>query len=504
MTPSQRIIVNTTAQYTRTLINVCLSLYSTRLILSALGDNDYGIYMVISGVVAMLSFLTNALQTTTQRFLSFQMGRDKKELARSIFGNSLLLHSGLACGIMIICGVLAPLFIQSILVIDVNRISAAYYVYISATLTIGCAILTAPFRALFIAREEIVYMSIVDIMDGLLKVLIAWLLTYFILGDALEVYGWLMFGIALFNLLAFAIYAFIRFEECYCPSIKDWDSELLKQMGPFAGWTIYSTGCVVARAQLLAIIINRFLGTIANTAYGIAQQVSASILFISQSILNAMSPQIVKAEGANNRSHMLALSTQSCKYSLFLQALVTIPLISEMPAILEIWLGHVPTYSIIFCRGIAIAAICDQLSLGLGIANNAIGDIKKYTLVIFTLKVCTIPAVLICLLLGCDSQVVMICYVIFELLSSFVRIPLLHYAAGLDIKLFLRQAIIPNILPISLMIIACVLAHPANGLWHLLFTIGVSMGVGLISGYICILSKQEKTMIHQYVKRRIK
>lgn len=106
MTPSQRIIVNTAAQYTRTIINVCLSLYSTRLVLAALGQTDYGIYSVVAGVVAMLAFMTNALVTTTQRYLSFNHGKGDKEKVYKVFGNSVLLHLLISLGLLVVLGVI--------------------------------------------------------------------------------------------------------------------------------------------------------------------------------------------------------------------------------------------------------------------------------------------------------------------------------------------------------------------------------------------------------------
>ena len=75
MQASSRIVVNTLAQYIRTIINLVLSLYSSRLVLNILGVEDYGVYALVAGVVSMLSFVTNSLVGSTQRFLSVCQGQ---------------------------------------------------------------------------------------------------------------------------------------------------------------------------------------------------------------------------------------------------------------------------------------------------------------------------------------------------------------------------------------------------------------------------------------------
>ena len=207
MNSSQRIVVNTIAQYTRTIINVGLSLYSTRLILAALGQTDFGIYSVVAGVVTMLSFMTNALVTTTQRYLSFYHGKGDMSLVSRIFGNSLLLHVLIGTGVFVILGAIAYPIIYGLLQIDDGRECAAMFVYMSATIMLMLTFITAPFRALFIARENIVYISTIDVLDGVLKLLIAVFLAYVISYDKLITYSILLIGISLFNLLAFAVYA---------------------------------------------------------------------------------------------------------------------------------------------------------------------------------------------------------------------------------------------------------------------------------------------------------
>jgi O-antigen/teichoic acid export membrane protein len=503
MTSSQRIIVNTLAQYTRTIINVCLSLYSTRLILSALGQSDYGIYSLVAGVIAMLSFVTNALVITTQRFLSVYHGKNDPQKIRQIFGNSMLLHIALA---ILMAGVLCSIgswVTHDFLNISPERQSAAWFVYNTAVVLLVLSFITAPIRALFIARENIVYISIVDVIDGVLKLLIAIALSH-IAYDRLISYSGLMSGIALFNLLAFSIYAAIKFPEFHLPRLRELDKSYIGELGHFAGWTTYSMGCIIARNQGIAVVLNLFYGTVVNSAYGIAQQVLGAVQFISTSILNAMNPQIMKAEGAGDRQKMTRLCEYESKYSFLLLSLVAIPLIAEMDTILHVWLGNVPADAVMFCKFVLVASLCDQISVGLTSANQAIGKIRTYNLVFYTLKLMVIVLAWICLHQGLALVSVMWCYVVIELLTSLLRLPLMKWIAGIEMLPFIKHVFRRIAIPSIAMSVTCyAITSQLHIPYRVLITIVGSIIIGLISIYATSLNKEEKEYICQLSHRLI-
>lgn len=503
MTSSQRILVNTAAQYTRTIINVCLSLYSTRLILAALGQTDFGIYNVVAGVVAMLAFMTNALVSTTQRYLSFNHGKGNKEEVYQVFGNSMLLHIVIGVGTLIILGALTHPVVYSILKIEAGREMAAIWVYLSAVLMLMLTFLTAPFRALFIARENIVYISVIDVLDGIMRLLIAIFLTY-IAYDKLITYALLLIGISVFNLVAFGAYALVHFEECHIPRWKEWNNKFIKDLSGFAGWTIYSTGCIIARTQGIAIILNRFFGSIINASYGIAQQVTGAVHFIAQSVLNAMNPQIIKAEGAGDRKRMLMLAEVSSKYATLLMAIVVIPLVFEMPTVLAFWLKEVPENAVMFCRMVLIASVCDQLTIGLGTANQAIGQIRNYSLVVNTIKVLTLPAAWVCLYIGLDVASVMWCYLGVEILCALTRLPFLNITAGLHIGHFIQNVFLRLLFPIVAMTATCyAMIRWIDLPYRFILTMIISSFVGIIAIWFTALQSNEKEILKNSILNKL-
>lgn len=490
------------AQYTRTIINVCLSLYSTRLILSALGQSDYGIYSVVAGVIAMMSFITNALVVTTQRFLSIYHGKNDPQKIRQIFGNSMLLHILIASilGVVLFC--LGSWITHDFLNIVAERQQAAWYVYNAAVVMLMLTFITAPIRALFIARENIVYISIVDVVDGILKLLIAIGLSH-IAYDHLVSYSVLMAGITLVNLLAFSIYASAKFPEFHLPRLRDWDKQFIKELSHFAGWTTYSMGCIIGRNQGIAVVLNIFYGTIVNSAYGIAQQVLGAVQFISTSILNAMNPQIMKAEGSGDRSRMVRLCEYESKYAFLLLSLVAIPLIAEMDTVLHFWLGEVPEHAVMFCRCILAASLCDQISVGLTTANQAVGKIRTYNLIFYTFKLLVVILAWGCIKAGLPLISVMWCYIGVELFTSLLRLPLMKRIAHIAILPFCKNVFMRIIIPATTMSIVCYISvRYVNLSWRIILTTLLSVATGLLSIWITSLRKEEKQHITQLIKKK--
>ena len=129
MTTSERIFKNTVFLYVKMGITVFISLYTTRLILNALGASDFGIFGVVGGVITMLGFLNGAMADATQRFMSYSQGQGNKERQRYIFNNSLVLHWGIAIIVGLLLELAALLFFNGILNIEPSRIEAAKWIY---------------------------------------------------------------------------------------------------------------------------------------------------------------------------------------------------------------------------------------------------------------------------------------------------------------------------------------------------------------------------------------
>lgn len=494
---SNRILLNTGAQYARSVINIFVSLYSARLILNALGVNDYGIYSLIAGVVSLLSFLSASLVITTQRFISFHQGKGNAEKLRIIFSNSLYIHFGLSIIVILLLEALSPFLFGGFLNISPDRLGAAKIVYQCVVGMVTISLLSSPFKALLISHENIVYTSITEIFSCFIKLGIAIWLTYFG-NEKLILYASLLMIISIFEALSYIIYDFIHYPECSIPKRKHIDKTVIRSMFGFAGWTLWSQGCIIGRVQGVSIVVNKFFGTVINAAYGIGMQVNGAISFISASISNAFSPQIVKAAGCDDRQHMFHLATLSCKYSFLLSAAVVVPLFVFCPLVLHLWLGVVPEYATLFCRIILLSTLVDLSTMGLGTANQALGNIRNYSIYLNSLKLLTIPIIICGLLLKIDLKYVMWTYPLLELTVAMIRLPFLKASIGLDVTRFVKSALIPISIPT---LVICVMYHYESFIVDNFFKLVISVIITTLCYlsviYLFSMSKAERDKIRK-------
>lgn len=501
METHKRVFFNTLAQYIKAIINTCLSLYTVRLVLSALGQSDYGIYSLVAGTIAMLGFIINALVITTQRHLSYSQGAGDIRLQRKYFSNSLLLH--------IIAGVSVALFLllfQDYLCsvffnIPANRRDAASIVYVVMLTIMTQSFLSAPFKAALIAHENIIYISVIEVLDGVLKLLLAITLLQ-LQTDKLVVYTVILLFIYLFELLSYAIYSLKRYEECtLCKIITDFDKKIIYEIVGFAKWTTYGMGVVVTRTQGLSILLNKFFGTLTNASYGIALQLYGAVSFVSSSVINAMNPILMKSEGASDRQRMLRLAEKECTYVESMMAVLFIPLIVELEALLEIWLKEVPAHSAFLCRCLLACFLIDQCTYGLNSANQAIGNIKRYTLIMYTPKLAYLPLAYMFLKNGMGIESIMYLFIGLELFVALLRIPILHYSAKLNIGQFLKN-VFGRVGP--LIVFMCIITQTLHMLdypFAFLSNMALSFILGGIFTWLCVLEVDERTHIRNILKK---
>lgn len=503
MQPYTRIVVNTFAQYVRTIINLILTLYSSRLVLSTLGVDDYGIYSLVAGVVSMLSFLTNSLVGSTQRFLSVSQGKGDLNNLKVVFGNSLLLHVIVGAVITLILESLTPFIFDGFLNIPSNRIQVAKVLYQQVIWMVYISFIASPFKALLVSRENIVYVSIIDVLDGFLKVALVLLLPY-VNSDKLMAYGWILFAIQGFNLFAYIVYPAFKYEECVIPRIKTFNWEFIKKLSGYTGWVAYSSAVISCRNQGLAIVLNRVMGPMINAAYGIGTQISGMLSFVSSSFNNAIAPQLMASEGKGNRDRMWVLAQKNSKFSFLLLSMIGVPAIFEMRSLLEIWLGDVPQYTIYFGSTFLLMQIVDQLSGGLALANRAIGNIGKYTLFTYTPKLFVIP--LAWLSLKFEMSLLLVCGIMFffEILSMLLRILLLRHNEGFSGKRYFVDVILRSLIPFIITSIVCYgFIITCSFDFRFIATFVISILVFGFSAYSFALTEDEKDLIHKFLGRII-
>ncbi len=499
MEKSNRIAINTLSQYLRTGICMVLSLYSTRIILRVLGESDFGIYSLIGSIVLMLGFITTSLSTSTQRFLSYSWGKNDFNETKIIFGNAMSMHVGICVAIALVMLLIEQPLVHGYLKIEESRLGAADFVYYMVVLILAMTFITAPIKALFIARENIVFSSCVDVLDGCVKLGGAIGLSWVTI-DTLKAYAMLMASISVLSFVIYTVYGLSHYEECHIPRVSELSKTHLKKLSGFAVWNVYAVGSTIVRTQGVAVILNRFLGTLINAAYGIALQVTGAVNSIAGSIINAINPQLMKAEGRGDRAEMLKLTTLESKYSYLILSTLLIPMIVELPSVLTCWLQDYPDHSVQFCALIMASVIFDQTTVGLTSANQAIGNIRNYSLLISTIRLLILPGAWLCLYLGMPVYSVMVVYLCFEVLCGIVRIPFLKCTAGLDVVNYCKNVYVKTAPAVGGNVLVSVLLsrmfeHP----WRFVATEIVGCLSSIVLIYLFSLSAEEK----QWIKSRI-
>lgn len=502
MRASTRVAVNTSVQYARTIISVIITLYTSRVVLANLGIEDYGIYSLIGGVVALLAFIQNNLSRTIQRYLSYYQGKGDNLMVIKIFNNSVTTQFIIA---VLLCGILAlstNFVFTYIINIAQDKLDSAKFVY---WLMLGCLflnLLSTPYLAALIARENIIYSSVVQILDAILKVPVAISLIW-ISDNKLEWYSFMSFCIIVLNFLCYFFYCKFKYDECCHFSLNTFDKRLFKDMFSFMGWNVYGTGCIIGRTQGTAILLNNFYGTAINAAFGISGQVAGQINFLASSLTTAMNPQIIKAEGAGNRKRMFRLCEMSCKFSFLLMSMISIPAIIYMPTILNLWLKDVPEYTSMFCIAFIVANQIDLMAMNLNTANQAIGNVKVYNICVQTIKILTLPTILLVLIIGMQPLYSMIVYVVFEAICAIARIIFLHITVNLSIQNYLHNVLMQIVPPIAINVIICyILSGYLNG-WLFLVTCFVSVIVTCLSTYLLGLKYDEKEIIKNLINKML-
>jgi O-antigen/teichoic acid export membrane protein len=377
MQAAHRVAKNTGILYARMAITVFISLYATRLVLSALGVADFGLFNVVGGVIAMLGFLNSSMAGATQRFMSFAQGAGDLEKVKRIFNMSTILHAGIAVLMVLVLEIAGYFFFNGILNIAPNRMEVAKIIYHFMVASTFFTVLSVPYEAVITSHENMMFYAILGVLESVLKLAIALYLAHSAY-DHLVAYGFLMAALSIFLLVLRRIYCHHNYAECVLDFRKYYEKSLLKEITNFAGWSLLGSASSMIANYGTTIVINIFFGTVVNAAQGIAQQVSGQLNVLANTLIRALNPMIDKSEGAGDRILMLKATMMGSKVSFFLLMILYIPFFVELPFIFELWLKNVPDYAVIFCRLLLIKSLIEQLFIPLVSAIAAQGNIKGY------------------------------------------------------------------------------------------------------------------------------
>lgn len=374
---NKTIAKNTLLLYVRMIVTMVVALYTSRVILQILGENDFGIYQVVGGVVSMLSFLNIALSTGSSRFLTFEMGTNNFEKLKQTFSTTLTIHILLAILILIIAETVGLWLVYHKLVIPPEKLNAALWVYHLSILTVMISITQVPYSAAIIAHEKMDIYAYASLVEVSAKLGIVYLLQISTM-DKLQLYAILICIIQISFALFYRFYCISKFKETHYKFV--FDKEILKSIGRFSGWSLFASLSIALNNQGITIIINTFFGPAVVTARVVAEQVSVAANRFVQNFRLAANPQIVKRYAAEEYDESKKLLLNSTKFSYYLMFLFSLPIILLAEPLIQIWLGYIPKYTVVFLQLIMVQSLFSVFDVSFYTGLYAKGQLRENAL----------------------------------------------------------------------------------------------------------------------------
>lgn len=415
-----------------------VGLYTSRVVLKALGVSDFGIYNVIGGLVAMFSIISSSLTTAISRYITVTLGLGDEKRLSDVFSTSIIVQSILAFIIIILGEIIGVWFLNTQMNIPDNRMVAANWVFQFSIFSFAINLISIPYNACIIAHERMSAFAYISILEASLKLLIVYLLVLSSV-DKLITYSFLLLVVAILVRLVYSIYSKKNFEECYFHFL--WDKDLIKEMLSFAGWSFIGNTAGILRNQGGNILLNIYGGTIVNAAAGIANQVNNSITGFSNNFIMAVNPQIMKLYSQEKLDRACHLVRHSSRLAFMMMLVITTPIIIITPDILKIWLTTVPAFSVNFVRLILILSLIECTCVPLITLNQATGKIRNYQLVVGFIHLLNFPLSWWLLSKGALMEIVYFVAIALALVNLYARLIMLNRMLGFSIWEFTRQVV---------------------------------------------------------------
>ena len=485
---------NTLYLYLRQLVVMVLAFFTTRIVLEKLGVDDYGLYNVVGGFVALFSILNGVLASATRRFISLSIGFGDKQKIKKTFSTSLVMHIVIGMVIVVLLETIGLYLLNTTLNIAPDRMYAANWVFHLSVIGIFLNITQTPYIACVTSHEHFNIYAFMSIFDVVGKLLILYLLVV-VPGDKLIIYAALLCLVNFLSITIYRIYCKRLFEECSFS--LSYDKPLLAEMLKFSGWDSLGNITTVLNAQGITLLLNMFLTVAVNAARGIATTVSTTILSFVSGFITAAEPQLAKFYAQNDMQSFVRLIFNISKLTLFLLAIFAVPVFFEVDYVLSIWLTEVPEYTASFIKITIIAALIQYSNQMLVKGIVAIGRVKQITTMMVPMHLVHLPLVWLVLKLDFHPTAVYWVGIIPSYLALMMDLYILKRYVNFPSYLFLIQVLLRNL---GLVAVSCIIPYFVQqslpiGLFRFLIVCSVSVLSTLAVMWFLALNKEVRQMV---------
>lgn len=499
---NQRIAKNTILLYMRTMFVMIVSLYTSRVILQVLGVEDYGVYQVVGGMVAMFAVVSTALSTAISRYITYEIGTGNINRLKKVFSTSIVVQIVISLIVLLLAEVIGLWFMNSKMQIPDGRMGAAYWVLHCSLISFLISLLSVPYNASIIAHEHMKAFAYVSILDVLLKLGICYVIKFSPI-DRLVLYAILMVILAAIIRFVYIIYCHRHFEET---RVKiSFDKKIFGEMFGFAGWSFFTNTISIFNNQGINMLINVFFGVTFNAARGIANQVENAVCQFVNNFTTAVNPQITKSYAAGDYDGMHLLVCRGAKFSYFMMLIMALPIICEADQLIHLWLVEVPSRAVVLVQLSLILGLLDSIGYSGYTACLATGRIKAYALVMSSITILEFPLSWIAFELGGAVEISYYIYIAIKVIVLIVRMFLLRKMVGLPIIMYLKNVFSPVIITtfVSLIPSIIVLHLMSESLIRLIVSIIVGVSFTGIFSLLIGMTRGERTVVLNKIRTYI-
>lgn len=498
---NKRIAKNTIALYFRTFITMIVGLYTGRVMLQALGVDNYGINNVVGGIIGFSSLITGSMSGAISRYLTYSIGQGDKERVKIMFSTSVNAQILMSVIAVIILEIFGLWFLNNEANIPEGRMIAAHWVFHCSILSLVIGLIISPYNALLVAHERMgiyAYTSIAEVAFKLVTVFL--ILSYD--GDRLILLSILSVLVGFIMCIFYGWYCKKNFEEAsYNPRV--FDKVLLKEITVFSGWNFFDNGAWIFATQGVNMLVNIYFGVAFNAARGIAQTVNTSVQSFVVNFTMAFSPQITKSYASGNQNYAIYLTCNSSKIIWLMTFIFLVPVCCEAETLLYLWLGNIPKYSAFFLR----FAMFESLSVAFG--NNlfkliqADGNVKIYTIHAIILLSMIFLLSWLLYSLGAPVWSAYLVFIIDFMILNLIRLYNIKRLMSFSIFKFIKEIIFPcitvSILAFTLPLIICNYMEPS------VLRFFINVPISIVWTCVCCmafgLSKNERLFLWNKIKR---
>lgn len=498
MSDNKKIAKNSLILYGKLFFSTLIGLYTARLVLLELGEANFGLFMVVGGLISLINFLSSTMVTTTYRFISVELGLGNLSEVNKVFNRSLVIHIAVALLLILFGYTIGVWYVKNKLVINPGQLDSALFVLHLTIISTAFSVVSIPYQGILTAMENFKTRAFIEMLNTILRLVLVVMLTFYS-GDKLKAYALIVMVLSLLMTVQYIIYALKKFNShVKWNFVRDYKS--YKSIFSFAGWILIGALSSIGVNQGGALVINMFFGTSINAAYGISRQVFGYIMTIVRSMNDAAAPQIMK-NSAQDGERSLTLVYKMSKYSFLIMLIPSLALMLNMDEILILWLKKVPDYTTEFTNLLLLNGLIGVLGSGFSSAIQATGRIKQHQIFYSIIVLIPLPLSYVAFQRGFSPYYISVFMIFAQILVTIMQIFFMKTLTKFSLKKYLSETLVPILLVCLILIPFILLIYNSIFSFHVILNMLLTAVVTITLAIFVGLNVDERNIVAQVFRK---